>query len=182
MSTAKEATGSAKWYALRDLKRANAKQSAYKLFESKEMEVFTPTKWQLITRNGEKIREEVPIISDLLFVHDTRENLDPIVNNTDTLQYRYQRGGYCVPIVVPDTEMAQFIHAVRSSKSPQYFLPDEITPQMHGRKIHIVGGPLNGYEGRLLTTRGSKVKRLLVEMKGFLSVGVEVEPEYIELI
>jgi hypothetical protein len=52
---------------------------------------------------------------------------------------------------------------------------------MYGRKIRIVGGPLNGYEGSLLTTRGSKVKRLLVELKGFLAVGVEVDPEYIQL-
>ncbi len=47
---------------------------------------------------------------------------------------------------------------------------------MYGRKIRIEGGPLSGYEGRLLTTRGSKVKRLLVELEGFLAVGVEVDP------
>jgi hypothetical protein len=61
-------------------------------------------------------------------------------------------------------------------------LPEEITPQMYGRPIHIVGGPLDGYEGNLLTMRGSKVKRLLVELKGFLSVGVEVTPEYIQFV
>jgi len=33
-----------------------------------------------------------------------------------------------------------------------------------------------------MTTRGSKVKRLLVELKGFLAVGVEVNPEYIRIV
>ena len=46
----------------------------------------------------------------------------------------------------------------------KYYLPEEITPEMHNRPIRIVGGPLDGYEGTLLTTRGSKVKRLLVEI------------------
>ena len=53
---------------------------------------------------------------------------------------------------------------------------------MYRRRIRIVGGTLDGYEGRLLTTRGSKVRRLLVELKGFLAVGVEVNPEYIKLL
>ena len=81
-----------------------------------------------------------------------------------------------------DTDMERFIRAVDATESPRYYLPEEITPTMYGRKIRIEGGPLSGYEGRLLTTRGSKVKRLLVELEGFLAVGVEVDPEYIQLI
>ena len=75
-----------------------------------------------------------------------------------------------------------FIRAVNATESPKYYLPEEIIPAMYGRKIRIEGGPLSGYEGSLLTTRGSKVKRLLVELEGFLAVGVEVAPEYIQLI
>lgn len=168
------------WYAMRDLKRSNAKQPAYKLFEKLEMEFFTPMKWQLVTRKGKKERVEVPFIPDLLFVHDTPVNLDPIVEKTTTLQYRYRKGGgYCQPMTVPDADMERFIHAVKSSKSPRYYLPEEITPQMYGKEIHIVGGPLNGYRGRLLTTRGSKVKRLLIELENFFCMSVEVNPEYI---
>lgn len=59
-------------------------------------------------------------------------------------------------------------------------MPEEITPQMCGHKIRIIGGALNGYEGCLLKIRGSKIKRLLVELKGYLAVGVEVLPEYIQ--
>ncbi len=181
MNESSTTVGIIKWYAMRDLKRPNAKQPAYKLLESKGIEVFTPTKWKLVTKNGEKIRMEVPVIPDLLFVHDTKENLDPIVEETNTLQYRYLRGGRCLPMTVPNDEMERFVSAVKSSESPKYFFPEEITPQMYGRKIRIIGGPMNGYEGYLQKTRGSKVKRLLVELKGVLAVSVEVNPEYIEL-
>ena len=85
-------------------------------------------------------------------------------------------------MIVRDADMERFIYAVNQSESPQYYLPEEITPNMYGRKIRIIGGPFNGYEGCLLTMRGSKVKQLLVELKGLLAVGVEVNPEYIQLV
>lgn len=49
-------------------------------------------------------------------------------------------------------------------------------------RIRIVGGTLSGYEGYLQSTRGSKVKRLLVEIPSLLTAAVEVAPEYIQLL
>lgn len=128
------------------------------------------------------MREKVPAIQDLLFVYDSRQHLDSIVERTKTLQYRWLRNTFREPMTVSDLEMDRFIQAVSSSDSPQYYLPEEITPQMCGRKIQIIGGSLNGYEGCLLKIRGSKIKRLLVELKGYLAVGVEVLPEYIQFV
>ncbi len=182
MDESSEIATTIKWYVMRDLKRHNAKEPAYKLFENMGVEVFTPKKLLLITKNGKRTCVEVPVIPDLLFVHDSKQNLDSVVSKIKTLQYRYVKGGYCVPMVVPDVEMERFICAVRASNTPQYYLPEEVTPKMCGRKIRIIGGSLDSYEGNLLTTRGSKTKRLLVELKGFLTVGVEVNPEFIELL
>lgn len=131
---------------------------------------------------GKKVREKVPVIQDLLFVYDSRRHLDSIVEKTRTLQYRWLRNTFREPMTVPDLEMDRFIQAVSSTDSPKYYLPEEITSQMCGRKIRIIGGPLNGYEGCLLKIRGSKIKRLLVELKGYLAVGVEVLPEYIQFV
>lgn len=184
MSHFREESSLVKWYALRDLKRPNAKQPAYKLLEKvHKMEVFTPKKEKIVTQKGKRVKMEVPFIPDLLFVHDTLDNINPIVEKTETLQYRYRTGGeHYEPIIVPDKDMERFIFAVSQSESSQYYLPEEITPQMYGRRIRIVGGNLDGYEGCLLTMRGSKTKRLLVELKGLLAVGVEVNPEYIQFV
>lgn len=171
-----------RWFVLRDLKRANSKQPAYKLFEEKNVEYFTPMKSKLVVVKGKQVRKEVPCIPDLLFVHDSREVLDPIIDEVPTVQYRWVRNKYREPMVVSDAEMERFIHAVSVSGIPKYYLPEEITPAMLNRKIRIVGGPLDGYEGTLLTLRGSKVKRLLVEIPGLLLAGVEVNPDYIQFI
>ena len=85
-------------------------------------------------------------------------------------------------MVVPDADMERFIRVVGHSEEPRYYLPEEITDAMRSRRIRIVGGPLDGYEGLLLSVRGSKVKRLMVELPGFLTVAVEVSPEMIEII
>lgn len=171
-----------RWFVMRDLKRPNAKQPAYKFLREEGFEVFVPMKSQLITRHGKKMVEEIPVIRDLLFVHADKKRLDPIVAKTDTLQYRFMRNCGRAPMAVPDDEMERFIVAVSSSNDTKYYLPEEITPQMYGRKIRIVGGPLNGYEGNLITTRGSKVKRFMIELQDFFAAGVEVNPEYIQFI
>ena len=49
-----------------------------------KMEVFVPMKWHLVTRKGMRIREEVPFIQDLLFVHETQNNLDAVVEKIPT--------------------------------------------------------------------------------------------------
>lgn len=170
------------WFVMRDLKRQNAKLPAYKLLTKYGIKIFVPMRWQVKTRRGIIIREEVPVIHDLLFVHDSREHLDPIVEKIQTLQYRWLKNTYREPMTVSDDEMNKFILAVQSSEKPVYYMPKEITPQIYGRKIKIIGGSLNGYEGYLITTRGSKVKRLLVELEGCIAVGVEVIPEYIQLL
>lgn len=170
------------WFVLRDLKRVNAKLPAYKVLEDKQITVFTPMTWRLTLERGKKVRREVPCVPDLLFARGTREELDPIIGTIPTLQYRWLRNTYRLPMTVPDADMDRFIHAVTHSESPKYYLPEEITPEMHGRRITIVGGPLDGYSGILLTTRGSKVKRLLVELQNLLAVGVEVSPEYIRFV
>ncbi|EEC95409.1 hypothetical protein PRABACTJOHN_03209 [Parabacteroides johnsonii DSM 18315] len=57
-----------------------------------------------------------------------------------------------------------------------------MTPEMRNRKIRIIGGQLDGYTGTLVTIRGSKTKRLLVELPTLLAASIEVEAEYIQLI
>ena len=167
---------------MRDLSRRHAKEPAYKLLTAMGFEVFTPMTRKLVIEKGHRKRKEEPFMPDLLFVHDVRERLNPIVNKTANLQYRYIHGGYCEPMIVPNADMERFIHAIQSSRLPRYFRPNEITPDMCGQYVRIVGGALDGYEGHLVTINGSRYKRLMVALPNFLTAAVEVMPEYIEVL
>jgi len=171
------------WFVMRDLKRSNAICPAYRQLEALRIEVFTPFTWQLVERQGRMTRVQVPFIRDLLFVHETRQVLDAIVRKTPTLQYRYLKGqGYCNPMIVPTDEMERFVYAVQVSDSCCYYHPDEIPLSMCQRMVRIIGGLLNGYEGYLISVEGSGKKRLLIQLQGLLSVGVEVCPEFIQVL
>lgn len=167
---------------MRDLSRKHAKVPAYKLLTTMGFEVFTPMMRTIVLEKRQRKSKEEPFMQDLLFIRDVRERLDPVVRKIENLQYRYIRGGWCEPMVVPDADMERFIHAVQSSRLPKFYRPEEITQNMRGRYVRIVGSALDGYEGYLITVNGSKYKRLLVALPNFLTAAVEVMPEFIEIL
>ncbi len=170
------------WFVMRDLKRANANMPAFKELREMNVEVFTPTKEKITIVRGRKIRKEVPVIQDLLFVYAEREELDPIVEQIPTLQYRYVKGGaYKEAMVVSTEAMERFIYALSVRANPKFFTPEELTPAMYGRTVKIVGSDLNGYEGKLLKLKGSRKKRLMIDIPG-VTAAVEVNPDYIQFV
>lgn len=172
-----------KWFVMRDLTRANASRPAWEELERSGFRVFTPLVWKLRRKGTVKERQLAPVIHDLLFVESTRKELDPEVDRRPTLQYRYVRGGaYREAMTVRHDDMERFIKATSSTDDPKYFSPSELTASMIGREVKIVGGPLDGYTGHLLSVRGMRKRRLIVELPGMLSSAVEVSPDYIEFI
>lgn len=172
-----------KWFVLRDLKRRNSLSPAYIELGQEGCEVFTPLKWEIAVKAGRRIRRQVPVITDLLFARSAKQTLDKEIERIPTLQYRYRRGSTIhEPMTVRDADMDRFISAVRQSDNVLYYLPEEITPDMYGKEIEVIGGPLDGYRGRLLSMRGTRKRRLMVEIPDFLAAAVEVQPEYIQYI
>ena len=172
----------AQWFVMRDLKRPNAKFPAYQMLGNLGIEVFTPMVWKLVVRHGKRIPQEVPFMRDLLFVHDSRDTLDPIVERTDTLQYRYLRDGRRTPMTVREADMERFMKAVEATDNPRFYTPGEIRRDMIGKRVRIIGGLLDGYEGNLQKLQGSPVKRLFVELPNLLTASVEVQPEFIQIL
>lgn len=172
-----------KWYVLRDLKRRNSSRPGYIDLGERGFEVFTPLRWEVVEKAGRRTRRQVPVVADLLFVRSLKADLDPVVELIPTLQYRYRRG-YSVnePMTVRDIDMDRFIKAVGCVTDIRYYTIDEITPEMYGKEIAVVGGPFDGYTGRLLYVRGSRKRRLIVEIPGFIAAAVEVQPEYIQYL
>lgn len=172
------------WYVLRDICRPNANLPGYKLLEKEEITYFTPMHIVIKKKNDINVRIKEPIIKNLLFAYTNKERLDAITSRHQTLQYRFMRGhSINEPMVVSKREMDRFIYAIESSYSdPIYYTPEEITPEKYGKEVRIIGGNLNGYTGYLLKMRGSKTKRLLVELKSLFVAGVEVEAEYVQFV
>ena len=168
---------------MRDLKRRNANNLAIHDLADAGLEVFTPMTQMVMKIGGRIQRRDVPLIQDLLFVHETKASLDPYVDRLPTLQYRYQRGrSVNEPMTVGTEEMDRFIFAINHTESPIFYKPGELTESMYGKSVRIVGGILDNYEGRLLSIRGKRKKHLIIELPNLIAAAVEVEPEYIRLL
>lgn len=171
------------WFVMRDLKRRNSNILAVHDLAKAGLEVFTPMTQMIMTIGGRRQRRDVPVIQDLLFVHETKETVDSFVAVHRTLQYRYQFGKTKnEPLTVREGEMQKFIYAVNHSESTLYYKPGEITDKMYGKKVRIIGGMLDQYEGRLLSVKGMRKRRLIVELPQLITAAIEVEPDYIQII
>lgn len=172
------------WFVLRDLKRRNAKSPAYKSLPELGFETFTPMHWVLKNNPaGGKAKVFEPFIHGLLFAKSQKAELDEVIDNTETLQYRFVKGRQKTPMVVPMDDMERFIKAVTAEPlSCIYYSPEEIRPEMVGKKVQIVGGALDGAMGNLITKRGSKKKRLMLQLDGLLAASVEIKEGFIQFI
>lgn len=146
--------------------------------------VFVPLKQRVFIEFGKRVVRYIPYMPDLVFVHKSKRELDPIVRQMDLLQYRYVRGGKQYEAMsVCHEVMKEFMEAVKQSEVVEYYSYEEVSPQIYGKQIRIIGGHLNGFEGRLMSKRGSKNKRLLVDLQECnLSAAIEVESEFIQLV
>ena len=182
-----EKTSEDRWYVLRDLARPNAKNPAYKQLQAMpEMKdcVFVPLKQKVFMEFGKRVVHFVPFMPDLVFVHKSKEELDPIVRQMALLQYRYVRGGKQFEAMsVRAEDFKKFKDAVERTDNVEYYSYEEVSPQLYGKQIRIIGGRLNGFEGRLMSKRGSKFKRLLVDLQECnLSAAIQVESDFIQLL
>ena len=113
-----------------------------------------------------------------------REELAPIIRKINLLQYRYICGGkQYEAMTVRHKDFEKFKQAVKRTDNVEHFSYEEVSPRIYGKQIRIIGGRLNGFEGRLMSKRGSKHKRLLIDLKECnLSAAFQVESEYIQLL
>lgn len=173
----------AQWYVMRDCSKTE-RTFSFSRYAERGFRVFTPMTWQIVGHSvSARERIRAPFIRSLFFVRSSRFLLDPIVESDPVVTYRYVKGYYHRPMTVPESDMNRFIRAVESSRHVEYYTAAEVTSSMCGRKVRIIGGRLNGYEGILVEPRGSgRGRRLLIELPGFFSVGVEVQLKYITFL
>ena len=102
----------------------------------------------------------------------------------ELLQYRYVRGGKQFEAMsVRAEDFKKFKDAVEQIDNVEYYSYDEVSPRIYGKQIRIIGGRLNGFEGRLMSKRGSKFKRLLIDLQECnLAAAIQVESDFIQLM
>ena len=106
-----------------------------------------------------KVRELVPVVHNLIFIHITQTDMKELKKDIPYLQYMTDsRSGE--KIIVPDGQMRDFI-AVAGTYDEHllFFKPEEINPAK-GTRVRIIGGDFAGYEGIFIKVKGARDRRV----------------------
>lgn len=158
---------------------------AKKLLDSKGIENFIPMCYRVIKkRDGRKVRELVPAIHNLIFVHTTRDIIQETKKGISYMQYLTRRDGTRnIPITVPTQEMNQFIAVTKNCNEELLYLEPEEINLTKGTHVRILGGPFDGVEGIFVKVKGIRSKRVVILLPEVTAVATaEIKPDLIEVI
>ena len=166
------------WHAMRATYRREL--DAIRLLEKEKLGCFVPMRYETVVKRGKKIRVQVPVIRNLVFVHARPSEVKRVKSLVTYLQYINDR---CTgsKIIVPDEQMKRFI-AVAGSYSDHllYFKPEEVILKK-GTKVRITGGEFEGQEGIFLKVKGARDRRVVIEVQGVIVVAMApIHPGLIE--
>lgn len=150
------------------------------------VECFIPMKYQMVNdrKQGNKVRKLVPAISNLIFVHTTKERIQNLKSSVDYLQYLTMPvAGKNVPIIVPDCQMQPFIAVCETHDEKLVYLsPDEINLDK-GTPVRIVGSSFDGVEGTFVKVQKRRKKQVVVLVQGVAAVMIaEFSDGYLQVL
>lgn len=145
--------------------------------ESRSVRCFIPMRYDVVSdgKQGKERKERklVPAISNLLFAHTTRSNIQELKSEVTYLQFLTQpEDGRRVPIIVPDRQMEHFITVCDTYNEKLIYLnPSEINLEK-GTPVQIIGGAFDGVEGTFVKIEGKRNRRVAVLVPGIAAVVV----------
>ena len=153
--------------------------------EKNGVECFIPMKYQMVNdRKQGKVRKLVPAISNLLFVHTTKERIQTLKSSVDYLQYLTMPiEGKNIPIIVPEYQMQPFIAVCETHDEKLVYLsPDEINLDK-GTPVRIVGSSFDGVEGTFVKVEKRRKKQVVVLVQGVAAVMIaEFTDGYLQVL
>lgn len=154
------------------------------MLDEKQIPCFVPMRYEVRTVRGRKIRQYVPAISNLIFVHTTDTCLKLFKQTTTFLQYLVRKiDGVSQKIIVPDVQMEQFMRVCRTNDEQLIYLKPEEINLSKGTRVRILGGVFNGVEGIFVKVKGKRNRRVVVLIDHVSAIAVsEVSPDLIEII
>lgn len=181
MSTTNAVQEAKVWHAMRAT--YNRAMLAKELLESKGVRTFVPLRYEMRERPGrKKTRELVPVMRNLIFAYVEPSVIQEIKSHTGYLQY-ITNTRTKEKILVPEKQMEQFIAVCGTMNDHLLWLRPEEVDLKKGQRVRILGGEFEGYEGVFMKVRGARDRRVVIEIRGVVSVALAtVHPSLIETI
>lgn len=154
-----------------------------KVLDTEHIENFIPMHYEYVKHGDRKVRELVPVVHNLVFVHTSLACIDRIKQSVGlslSVRYIIDRETRC-PLIVPEVQMRSFIAVSGSYEEQIVYLDPVITALQKGDRVCITGGIFGGVEGIILRVKGDR--RVAVCIQGVMAVATAyIHPSLIEKI
>ena len=145
------------------------------------IENFLPMHYELVDPgDGNKKRMLVPAIHNLIFIHDSREDITLLKTTRREFQpLRYITKHFAESVAdniltVPETQMRNFMRVASVQDDSVIFLDNSDYLSKVGRRVLITEGYFAGVEG--VVKRIKKNKHVVVQLEGLAAVAVTYVP------
>lgn len=153
-----------------------------------KVENYLPMVSKQLERDGEKHRELVPAIHNLIFVHESQQEITRLkmFNKACTpMQYMIHRPNVASDrseiIVVPDVQMDNFIRVTSVMSDDLVYLKYTDFLDKVSQRVRVIDGNFTGAEGVIKRIKKDRV--VVVLLKGVAAVAItHLPPSYLQLL
>ena len=167
-------SSSKNWYAFKVF--FNKVFEIAELLEKSHIESYFPTETVVVIKNGKKKKELKPVISSLLFIKCTLQEVieqQRLLTDRVILYTHFTEAGK-VPAQIPNDEMERFKLVASSGQEGLEFFGNDCEEFHRGEHVRVIGGPFKGAEGYIRRVRHDH--RLLVTVRGVCAVATSYIP------
>ena len=152
------------WYAVYTKSRAEKKVQSELDYQG--IECYLPLQRKLRQWSDRKKWVEMPLISGYVFVYISKKEYDKVLRTDNVVTYVRFEGKAAI---IPNEQIETIKRMLRETN-----IPVEVNPGLfvEGDHIEVIGGPLIGLKGELITVKGKK--RVAVQLEQ-LNLAISVE-------
>ena len=167
------------WFAIRVTYNRELKVKAD--LDARGIISFVPMQYRREERHGVMVKRLVPSIHNLIFIHITPSKMKEYKMSTDLpIRYIMNRETH-KPIIVPSSEMENFIKVAGTYEEKLIYLNPEPGDFAKGERVRIIGGMFAGAEGIFVRFKGDR--RVVINIEGIVAVATTfIHPSMIEKI
>ena len=156
------------WYPLRATYARELKVKEY--LDKEKIESFIPMHYEEKLQGETKVKQLVPVIHNLLFVHANKKQIDKLkVDSPVSELIRYMMNPATrLPIIIPEKQMQDFIAVAGTTEEQVLYLSSAELSMKKGDRVRVIGGIWEGVEGKFV--RIKRGLRVVVEIDGIMAV------------
>ena len=142
--------------------------------DSRGIECYVPMTEVVRLRRGRKVKEKVPAVCNLIFVHSDSQTINNVKTVQPRLQFKTMR------IVIPDAQMAEFIKVSSSSILEKEYVDPALLKLRAGQRVKVTLADGTSIEGIFMTLK--KKKTIVVNAGNVIAIAFDGDGKTIEVL